>query len=86
MESRWRFLKTLEIRTSTGPCHPLLGVYLKKSNTPIQKDVCAPVFTAELPTTAKVWKPPKYPSWPRDLQGLVCWGSAFCADVVSQQS
>ena len=38
---------------------PLLGIYLKK--TVIQKDICIPMFRAEIITTAKIWKQPKCP-------------------------
>ena len=41
---------------SYDPAIPLLGIYLEKNM--IQKDICIPVFTAALFTTAKIWKPP----------------------------
>uniref|UniRef100_A0A8D1D1U0 DUF1725 domain-containing protein n=1 Tax=Sus scrofa TaxID=9823 RepID=A0A8D1D1U0_PIG len=40
----------------------LLGTYLAKMKTLIQKDACTPVITAGLFTTAKTWKQPKCPS------------------------
>ena len=42
------------------PTIPLLGVYPEETTT--RKDICTPVFTAALYTTAKTWKPPKCPS------------------------
>ena len=42
---------------------PLLGIYLKKTKTLIQKDVSThPVFTAALFTVVKIWKQPGCPS------------------------
>ena len=40
---------------------PLLGIYLKKTETLIQKDTCISMFIAALFTVAKIWKQPKYP-------------------------
>ena len=40
----------------------LLGVYLKNPESPIQKNLSAPVFIAMLFTIAKCWKKPKCPS------------------------
>ena len=36
-----------------------LGMYLKKMKVLLWKDICTPMFTAELFTTAKIWKQPK---------------------------
>ena len=44
------------------PAIPLLGLYLKKPKTLIQKNICTPMFTAALFIVAKVWKLPKCPS------------------------
>ena len=41
---------------------PLLGIYLKKIETLIQKNIGTPMFTAVLFTIAKIWKQPKCPS------------------------
>ena len=56
----WRFLKKLKIELPYDPAIPLLGIYPEK--TIIQKDTCAPVFTAALFTIARSWKQPKCPS------------------------
>ena len=47
----WRILKK-KIGLPYDLAILLLGIYLKKTKTFIQKDV---------PTTAKIWKQPKYP-------------------------
>ena len=41
------------------PAIPLLGLYPKNSETPIQKNLCTPMFTATQFTVAKGWKQPK---------------------------
>ena len=41
---------------------PLLGLYPKNPETPIQKILCTPMFIAEKFTIAKCWKQPKCPS------------------------
>ena len=41
---------------------PLLGIYLRKTKTLTQKDICFPVFIVALFTIAKTWKQPKCPS------------------------
>ena len=44
------------------PAIPLLGLYPKKPETPIQKNLCTPMFIAAQFTIAKYWKHPKCPS------------------------
>ena len=41
---------------------PLLGLYPKNPETPIQKNPCNPMFIAALSTIVKCWKQPKFPS------------------------
>ena len=41
---------------------PLLGLYHKNPETPIQKNLCTPVFTAAQFTITKSWKQPRSPS------------------------
>ena len=41
---------------------PLLGIYPKKPEILIQKNIWTLLFTAQLFTVAKTWKPPKCPS------------------------
>ena len=52
------------------PAIPLLGLYPKNPETPIQKNLCNPMFiTAEF-TIAKYWKQPKCPSAHEWIQKL----------------
>ena len=44
------------------PAIPLLGIYPKNPETPLQKNICAPMFITAQFTTAKVWKQFKCPS------------------------
>ena len=44
------------------PAIPLLGLYSKNPETPIQKNLCTPMFIAAQFTIAKCWKQPKCPS------------------------
>ena len=41
---------------------PLLGLYPKNPETPVQKYICTPMFIATQFTIAKCWKQPKCPS------------------------
>ena len=62
MENSRQFLKKLNIELLFDPAIPLLGIYLKKTKTLIQKDTCTLMFIAALFTIAKVWKQPKCPT------------------------
>ena len=44
------------------PVIPLLRIYPKNPDSPIQKNLCTPMFIAALFTIAKCWKQPKCPS------------------------
>ena len=44
------------------PMIPLLGLYPKNPESPVQKNLCTPMFIAVLFTIAKCWKQPKCPS------------------------
>ena len=44
------------------PATPLLGLYPKNPETPIQKNLCTPMFIAAQFTITKCWKQPKCPS------------------------
>ena len=44
------------------PAIPLLGLYPKNPETPIQKNLCTTMFIAAQFTIAKCWKQPKCPS------------------------
>ena len=58
----WNFLRTLKIELLIDPAIPLLGLYPKSPETPIQKNLCNPVFIAAQFTIAKSWKQPNCPS------------------------
>ena len=58
----WRFLKKLRTELPYDPAIPLLSIYPKNTKTPVQKDICTPVFTAALFTIADIGKQPKCPS------------------------
>ena len=42
-----------------NPMIPLLGIYLKKPETLIGKNICIPKFIVALFIIAKIWKQPK---------------------------
>ena len=44
------------------PAIPLLGLYPKNPETPMQKNLCTPMFIAAPFTLAKCWEQPKCPS------------------------
>ena len=58
----WHFLKKLKMKLPLDPAIPLLGLYFKNSETPVQKNLCTPVSIAAQFTKAKCWKQPKCPS------------------------
>ena len=58
----WNFLRKLKMELPFDPAIPLLGLQPKNPETPIQKDLCTPMFIAAQFTIAKYWKHPKCPS------------------------
>ena len=54
----------------SDPAIPLLGLYLKNPESPIQKNLCTPMFIAAQFTIAKCWKQPKCPSVNEWIQKL----------------
>ena len=50
---------------------PLLGLDPKSPESPIQKNLCTPVFIAVLFTIAKCWKQPRCPSVNEWIKKLV---------------
>ena len=58
----WNFLRILKMELPFDPAIPLLGLYPKNPETPIQKYLCTSMFIASQFTIAKYWKQPKYPS------------------------
>ena len=57
----WNFLRKLKMELPFDPTIPLLGLYPKNPETPVQKTLCTLVFIAALFTIAKYWKQPKWP-------------------------
>ena len=58
----WNFLRKLKMELPFDTEIPLLGLYPKNPETPIQKNLCTPVFTAAQFTITKSWKQPRSPS------------------------
>ena len=58
----WSFLRKLKMELPFDPAIPLLGLYPKNPETPIQKNLCTPMFIAAQFIIAKCWKQPKCPS------------------------
>ena len=55
--------KKLKNKTVLRFCNFTPGyVYLKKTETPVQKDTCISMFIATLFTIVKIWKKPESPS------------------------
>ena len=53
-------------RTTFDPAIPLLSIYPKEMQSPSQRDICIPMFTAASFTIAKTWKQPKFPSMEKE--------------------
>ena len=58
----WNFLRKSKMDLPFDPAIPLLGLYPNNPETPIQKNLCAPMFIAVQFTIAKCWKQPRCPS------------------------
>ena len=58
----WNFLRKLKMEMPFDPAIPLLGLYPKNPGTPIQKNLCTPMFIAAQFTITKCWKQPKCPA------------------------
>ena len=70
VETVWNFLKTLKMELPFDPVIPLLGLYPKNPESPIQKNLCTPIFIAAQFTIAKCWKQPKCPSVNKEIKKL----------------
>ena len=67
----WNFLRKLKMELPFYMEIPLLRLYAKNPEIPIQKNPCTPIFIAAKFTIAKCWKQPKCPSvneWIKKLQ------------------
>ena len=62
VENSMEFPQKTKNGTAFDPVIPLLGLCLKSPETPIQKNLCTPMFIAAQFTKAKCWKQPKCPS------------------------
>ena len=58
----WKLLKKLKIVLPYDQTFPLWDIFLKKTKTLIQKDVCTLRFISALFIIANMWKQPKCPS------------------------
>ena len=55
VENSIKFLRKLKMELPFGPAIPLLGLYPKSPETPVQKNPCTPIFLAVQFTIAKGW-------------------------------
>ena len=62
MENSMEFLTKLKMELPFDPAISLLGLYPKKPEIPVQKNLCTPMFIASRFTIAKCWKQLKCPS------------------------
>ena len=67
----WNFLKKLKMELPFDLVIPRLGLHPKNPETPIQKNLCTPMFIAALFIIAKCWKQPKCPSVNEWIKKLV---------------
>ena len=58
----WNFLRKLKLELPFDPAILLLGLYPKNRETPVQENLCTPMFIAAQFTIAKYWKQPECPS------------------------
>ena len=58
----WNFLRKLKMELPFDLAIPWLGLYPKSPKTPIQNNLCTPMFTAAEFTVVKCWKQPKCPT------------------------
>ena len=70
VENSMEFPQKLKMKLSFDQGIPLLALYPKNPETPIQKDLCTPMFIAAQFTIAKYWKQPKCPSANEWIQKL----------------
>ena len=74
----WNFLRKLKMELPFDPAILLLGLYPKKPETPIQKNLSAPMFIAAQFMKAKCWKQPKCSSvneWIKKLCTFTQWNT-----------
>ena len=71
LKTVWNFLKKLKMELLYYPAIPLLRIYPKNLKTPIQKNLCSPMFIAAQFTITKTWKQPEFPSVKEWIEKLV---------------
>ena len=74
----WNFLRKIKMELPFDRVIPLLGLYPKNPETPIQKNLCTSMFTAAQFIIAKCWKQPKCPSaneWIKNYGSFIEWNS-----------
>ena len=62
VENSMEFPEKLKMELPFDLAISLLELYSKSPETPVQKNLCTPMFIAAQFTIAKYWKQPKYPS------------------------
>ena len=62
VENSMEFPQKTKNGIAFDPAIPLLGLYPKNPETPIQKNLCTPMFIVAQFTIAKYWKQPRCPS------------------------
>ena len=70
VENSMEFPQKTKMELPFDPTILLLGLYPKNPETPIQKNLCTPMFIAAQFTIAKYWKQPKCPSANEWIQKL----------------
>ena len=74
----WNFLRKLKMELPFDPAIPLLGLYPKNPETPVQKNLCTPMFIAAQFIIVKCWKQPKCPSvneWVKNYATFTQWNT-----------
>ena len=74
----WNFLRKLKMELLFDPVIPLLGLYPKSPKTPIQKNLCTPMFIAAQFTITKCRKQPKCPpvnEWIKNYGTFTQWNT-----------
>ena len=66
----WNFLRKLKMELTLDQAIPLLGLCPKNSETPIQKNLCTPMFIKVQFIIMKCWRPSKCPSLNEWLKNL----------------
>ena len=78
VENSMEFPQKTKMEPPFDPATPLLGLYPKSPETPIQKNLCTTMFIAAQFTIAKCWKQPKCPSvneWIKNYGTFTQWNS-----------